>query len=171
MENNNRGGGRSFGGNRDGGSRFGGGGFKKGGFGGNRGGGRSFGGDREVTMHDAVCADCHKPCQVPFRPTNDRPVYCKDCFTKNGGLAGKSRSNDLAKKDFGNKPQFNSSFKPQADSNFSSNSEVKKQLEALNIKIDSLIRTVEAMKPVKVEVKETVKSVKKAKTVKAKKTK
>jgi CxxC-x17-CxxC domain-containing protein len=34
-------------------------------------------------MHDAVCAQCGKPTQVPFIPKNDRPVYCSDCFTRN----------------------------------------------------------------------------------------
>lgn len=32
-------------------------------------------------MHKAVCADCGKNCEVPFRPSGDRPVYCKNCFT------------------------------------------------------------------------------------------
>lgn len=31
-------------------------------------------------MFDAVCAECGKPCKVPFQPRNDRPVYCSDCF-------------------------------------------------------------------------------------------
>ena len=39
-------------------------------------------GYRERTMHKAICADCHKECQVPFRPTGNRPVYCKECFSK-----------------------------------------------------------------------------------------
>ena len=29
---------------------------------------------------DAVCANCGKACKIPFQPTNDRPVYCSDCF-------------------------------------------------------------------------------------------
>jgi CxxC-x17-CxxC domain-containing protein len=33
-------------------------------------------------MHKAVCADCHKECEVPFKPRQDRPVYCRDCFQK-----------------------------------------------------------------------------------------
>jgi CxxC-x17-CxxC domain-containing protein len=44
------------------------------------GGGRSFGGPRE--MHKATCADCGKECEVPFKPSADRPVYCRDCFGK-----------------------------------------------------------------------------------------
>ncbi len=33
-------------------------------------------------MFSAVCAECGKPCQVPFEPRNDRPVYCSDCFRR-----------------------------------------------------------------------------------------
>jgi len=44
------------------------------------GGGRSFGGPRE--FHDVVCSDCGQKTQVPFKPTGDRPVYCRDCFQK-----------------------------------------------------------------------------------------
>ncbi|MBR9692512.1 hypothetical protein GOV07_01130 [Candidatus Woesearchaeota archaeon] len=53
-----------------------------GGFGGGRGGGGGggFGGPRE--MHDAKCADCGKDCQVPFKPTEGRDVFCRDCFAK-----------------------------------------------------------------------------------------
>ena len=48
----------------------------------NRGGGfkRDFGGPRE--MHKATCSDCGKECEVPFKPKEDRPVYCQDCFQK-----------------------------------------------------------------------------------------
>ena len=27
-----------------------------------------------------VCANCGKEAKVPFQPSNDRPVYCSDCF-------------------------------------------------------------------------------------------
>jgi CxxC-x17-CxxC domain-containing protein len=38
-------------------------------------------------MHDAVCDECKKKCQVPFKPSKDaegkpRPVYCKECYSK-----------------------------------------------------------------------------------------
>ncbi len=33
-------------------------------------------------MHKAVCADCKKECEVPFKPREDRPVYCRECFSK-----------------------------------------------------------------------------------------
>ncbi len=45
-------------------------------------GGR-FGGPRPPReMHKAVCASCKAECEVPFKPTEGRPVYCRDCFAK-----------------------------------------------------------------------------------------
>ncbi len=33
-------------------------------------------------MHKAICSECGKECEVPFKPTEGRPVYCRDCFMK-----------------------------------------------------------------------------------------
>ncbi len=35
---------------------------------------------RERMMYEAICADCNKVCEVPFKPTEDRAVYCKSCW-------------------------------------------------------------------------------------------
>jgi len=61
-----------------GGGRFG---------GGNGGGNRRFGGNRDFNrgpreMHKATCAECKQECEVPFKPTEGKPVYCKDCYAK-----------------------------------------------------------------------------------------
>ncbi len=37
---------------------------------------------KERKFFKAICADCNKDCEVPFRPTGDRPVYCKECYAK-----------------------------------------------------------------------------------------
>ena len=68
---------KKFGGNRKGGDTFNRGPGGRPGFGGGR-----DGGERE--MFKATCAECGKPCEVPFRPSGDRPVYCKDCFQAMG---------------------------------------------------------------------------------------
>ncbi len=48
------------------------------------GGGFNRGGDRpQREMFAATCAACGKETQVPFRPSGDRPVYCRDCFEAN----------------------------------------------------------------------------------------
>jgi CxxC-x17-CxxC domain-containing protein len=31
-------------------------------------------------MFSATCSNCGREAQVPFRPTNGKPVYCNDCF-------------------------------------------------------------------------------------------
>ena len=57
----------------------GGGGYSSGGGGGYGGGGGGY--DRPPRqLYDATCADCGKIAQVPFQPTDSRPVYCNDCF-------------------------------------------------------------------------------------------
>ncbi|MEM2138841.1 MAG: CxxC-x17-CxxC domain-containing protein [Candidatus Woesearchaeota archaeon] len=43
----------------------------------NQGFRRSFG-PRE--MHKAVCADCGQECEVPFKPIEGKPVYCRNCY-------------------------------------------------------------------------------------------
>ena len=84
---NKRGGGSRRGGSdrRGGSSRFGNNdrGGNSGGFGNNRfgGGNRSYN-DRPKEMHKAICADCKVECEVPFKPSGERPVYCRDCFAK-----------------------------------------------------------------------------------------
>lgn len=35
-------------------------------------------------LFSAVCSECGKDTQVPFRPTPGKPVYCRDCFQKRG---------------------------------------------------------------------------------------
>ncbi len=46
--------------------------------GGGRGGGGFSRGPRE--MHDATCSKCGKQTQVPFRPHEGKPVYCRECY-------------------------------------------------------------------------------------------
>ena len=38
--------------------------------------------DREREMFTATCGDCGNECQIPFKPKDDRPVYCRECFQK-----------------------------------------------------------------------------------------
>lgn len=62
------------------GNRFG------GGFRGNDRGGRD---NRPREMFSAVCDNCGRDCQVPFRPSGEKPVYCSDCFDKTSDRGGR----------------------------------------------------------------------------------
>ena len=59
------------------------------GFGFGSGSGGYSQGPRE--MHSVVCAECGKDAQVPFRPRGDRPVYCSDCYSRQGGRSTPGR--------------------------------------------------------------------------------
>lgn len=53
----------------------------------NRFGDRDSG--RNVNMHKAICSECGSRCELPFKPTGDKPVFCSDCF---GNRAHSSRA-------------------------------------------------------------------------------
>lgn len=164
------------------------------------GGGRKFGGDRggfgrgdreRPTMHEAVCSECGKDCEVPFRPTGDKPVYCSYCFGKKeeaGGDRFERRSNDRSndRSSFGEKLMFKAvcdkcgkdcevPFRPTGDkpvfcsdcfgktergersNNSSSNTDqYKKQFEMLNAKMDSILKMLSGDSSTKVSVEKKV---------------
>lgn len=35
---------------------------------------------RSKQLHTVICSKCKKETQVPFKPTGDKPVYCRECF-------------------------------------------------------------------------------------------
>ncbi len=37
---------------------------------------------RDVEMTKVTCSSCGVKCEVPFKPTSAKPVYCDDCFAK-----------------------------------------------------------------------------------------
>lgn len=65
---------------------------------------------RDRTLHRAICADCKKECEVPFKPSGERPVYCKDCFSKRKGGGGGSFNerpgNRPRRREFGHERHF-----------------------------------------------------------------
>ena len=32
------------------------------------------------TLYNVKCSNCGRDTQVPFKPSGDRPVYCRDCY-------------------------------------------------------------------------------------------
>jgi CxxC-x17-CxxC domain-containing protein len=54
-----------------------------GGMGGGMGGGRRF--NTEKIQSEIVCAACGQKATVPFKPTQNKPVYCNECFAKTKG--------------------------------------------------------------------------------------
>ena len=135
--------------NGGGGYRGGGGGFR----GGNGGGRSNFrGGDREVTMHKAICDECHKECQVPFRPSGDKPIYCNECFSSKRNNDDRGPRKDFGGdrgpgRDFNNKPAQSSFVKPTAPVQ----NDTTKQLAEINTKLDRLASAIEKLVQPKAE--------------------
>jgi len=138
---------------------------KEGGFGGGHGGHKkSFGGSRfggkksfgqgggrdgQKEMFSAICATCGKECEVPFRPTGERPVYCRDCF---GGKTDAPR-NDFGRRDNQRSfeprrsaPTFALQQKPQGDDRRFD--EMKRQIDAVHNKLDVVVKMIEALTPI-----------------------
>jgi len=94
------------------------------------------GGDRgEVVMHKAVCAECGNGCEVPFRPTPGKQVFCRECFASKGG----GRDERAPRREFNDRPAVRPSFE-----NNRGNDDTKRLLESLNSKFDRLIAVIEA---------------------------
>lgn len=55
---------------------------------------RSFD-DRDTVVYDAVCDNCGNDCEVPFKPTKGKPIYCDNCFGN-----AKEKDTDQLKKEF-----------------------------------------------------------------------
>ena len=53
----------------------------------------SWGGRTPRQLHVASCAQCAGMTEVPFRPRDDRPVYCSDCY---GDLRKKQEAQEAA---------------------------------------------------------------------------
>ncbi len=135
------------------------GGNNRGGFGGGRDGGRpSFGkkpwggnNDRDRVMYPATCSNCGKRCEVPFRPTNGKPVYCKDCF---GAKDNDGRDDRFSRNNEPEREPIKTTFEGPQE-----NSGIKKQLEAMNNKLDRLIQAIDSFnrnKPVEAKNEEVV---------------
>ena len=76
--------------------------------------------DRGPKKHKATCDACGKSCEVPFKPTAGKPVYCDDCFSK-----GDNKS----------------------EGRKSGGSVGSKEIEQLNIKLDAILKRLDSLMP------------------------
>jgi CxxC-x17-CxxC domain-containing protein len=178
---------------RKGGSGFGGkpsfGGPKK--FGGSDRGGERGGFDRggrpsgEKELFKATCSSCHKSCEVPFRPSGDKPVYCRECYRDNSQSdthapqRGEGRGGDFRKeaRPFSEeRPSYREEVRAPRDTG---TDDIKRQLAKIESKMDFILSFINTQKSesenkaapaIKIETLsvETPKKVRKPKTEKVK---
>lgn len=126
-------------------------------YGDKRGGDR--GGERETAMFQATCSECKKNCDVPFRPANDKPVYCSSCFSakrERDDKEYKSGSFNREPKRFSNdrpvdRPAPRTDFARPEFKPVPADDITKKQLADISFKLDKLINAIEKMSVAKKE--------------------
>lgn len=118
---------------------------------------------RPLKMHRATCSECGKSCELPFKPTGDKPVFCSNCF---GNKAGSHRQGrDFEKSHFqekrlhsaictecgskcevpfrptGGKPVYCSNcFRKGDTTGDKGTQQFKEQFETVNAKLDTILR-------------------------------
>jgi CxxC-x17-CxxC domain-containing protein len=106
--------------------------------------------DRDTQeMFSATCAQCGKRCEVPFRPTGERPVFCRDCFRAQEHVPGRnSNGQDTpgARPRFGGHTEVRNEreFRPHPTKTYSPDGldSLKRQIIALESKIDRILQIV-----------------------------
>ena len=98
-------------------------------------------------MHSAVCADCGQSCEVPFKPTGDKPVYCSSCFGKKSGFENSRFERRDSERPSFNRDDRRDSVRPSFNRDergdrggLVSHNDNKQQFEMLNAKLDSILR-------------------------------
>lgn len=86
-------------------------------------------------MHQAICSNCGKACEVPFKPNGSKPVFCRECFQAN--RTGESRRPDFEGRNNNfppPPPRFDDRgpHQPPLEPH-------KEQFEALNVKLDKIL--------------------------------
>ncbi len=82
-------------------------------------------------MYQAVCDNCGKNCEVPFRPTQGKPIFCSDCFR-----------NQKESSDRPNNFRERSGEQPQRREQPNNNEE---QFRAINAKLDNILKILESV--------------------------
>jgi len=157
--------------------------------------------DRKSSMHKATCSECGNSCEVPFKPTGSKPVFCSDCFEKQHDSkprrfdGRKPRHSDRGEKRMfkatcsecgdscevpfkptGSKPVFCSDCFEASGGGKGGSGSSNKQFEILNDKLDEILKVlkptvvkdvpIKKKKAAKKETKEEKKTVKKTATKK-----
>ena len=131
---------------------------------------KSFGGrdSRRPLLYDAVCDECGKDCQVPFKPSGDKPIYCSDCFEKKGGRASsKSGRRDSRQRSFGGRDSRRSS---RSSIDNRRTSQLVEKIGILNNKLDTIIGLLSSAEKKQEPIEGKTKNNKKSKKPKTEKT-
>jgi len=89
---------------------------------------------RAPEMHTVVCDKCGEECQVPFKPTSSKPVYCSACFRSQDQGSGSRRETSRRISPAGNMAPSNSN-----------------EIKQINIKLDKILEILASLEIVEDE--------------------
>ena len=110
----------------------------------NRGKDKNFGRDKDRKRGDfkpkfqVICDACGEECEVPFRPSGDKPIYCNECFRNKDKKQKNKHIDDEDDDDFNTykeKHQQSKHAPPQSNNN----EELLERLAILEEKIDRIL--------------------------------
>ncbi len=61
---------------------------------------------RDFEMTRVTCSECGESCEVPFKPTTNKPIYCSECFNKRNKASSDNRSSGYDNKSAGSGKDF-----------------------------------------------------------------
>lgn len=123
-------------------------------------------GSDRPSMHKTICSKCGNECEVPFKPSGGKPVFCSNCFKKNGSSDSRRfGGRNSGRSNFGDRQMYeavcdkcgnncNLPFQPKGgkpvycskcfeDKNYRggrNTEQYKEQFEALNTKLDKILK-------------------------------
>ena len=109
--------------------------------------GRSFG---TPALFPATCSTCRKSCEVPFKPSSDKPVYCSACFGKKNQDEGREfrttqkDDNRAFKREIPKQREDRSRFEVIPKNEDGDLLEIKRQLSSLEGKMNRVLDVLNA---------------------------
>jgi CxxC-x17-CxxC domain-containing protein len=94
------------------------------------------------SMHKATCDHCGKECEVPFKPTSGKPIYCSSCFDKNQNKDQRKYGSERSDRRFGSGEPRKRSFDSEYDRG---SDQFKKEIAQLNDKLDKILDILETV--------------------------
>jgi len=94
-----------------------------------------------IEMFEAICDDCGKHTTLPFKPTQGKPVYCKDCFRERN-----ENHSDFPKtesRNYENRRQDNYSDRDNSSNKDKDIAKLAEQIDSLNYKLDRILKVLE----------------------------
>lgn len=107
--------------------------------------GQAYGSNRDKPLYKATCSECGKSCEVPFRPSGEKPVFCSDCFNKkrdpSDTRGGKRDFNDrhAPRQEYSRPADPRAPYKPAPVNT----DDTKRALSEISMKLDRLIAAME----------------------------